>query len=228
MKRLVVILAALCLILGALSRLPLAWFVGDDLSTLDPDARAIGTLWNGAVIGIDGLPPIQTSLSGTSMALTADGPTLRLDGTARTSGLTNTTLSTPIRSLARFDPRLSGLAGQASFTLDSLTIDDGQCVSAVGTASTDVLAANATRWGWQGPTLSGPITCENGQIVIDLGGEQSGQSATVRLSLDLSGPYRTDITLDTQDPAASAILPLFGFERAGNTSWRISEAGSWQ
>ena len=216
------------LLLGLLTRIPLAWVLGGSLSGFDANARAVGTVWNGAVVGIDGLPPIQTRLRGTEVELTADGPTLTLRARAGRSSLSDVALTSPIAALARFDPRLAGLDGEAAITLERVEFAQGRCTAAIGTAATDVLASNAARWSWQGPKLSGPVTCEEGEVVLSLEGEDATQAATARLQIDPAGPYRTEVGLSTDEPGAGLVLPLFGFEPAGANRWRLSESGSWQ
>ena len=226
--RIIVVAAVVGLLVGLLTRVPLAWVLGDSLSGLDANARAVGTVWRGAVVGIDGLPPIQTRLRGTEVELTADGPTLTLRARAGRSSLRDVALSSPIAALARFDPRLAGLDGEAAITLQRVEFAQGRCTAATGTAATDVLASNAARWSWQGPALSGPVTCEEGELVLSLEGEDASQAATARLRIDPAGPYRTEVGLSTNEPGAGLVLPLFGFEPAGTDRWRLSESGSWQ
>ena len=227
MIRRLALAGAIGAVAGLLTQLPLAWAVGDRLAPADPDAKALGTVWSGHIAHIDGLPPIATTLRGTTVELAADAPRMRLAALATTNSLSDVSLSLPVASLARFDPRLDGIDGELNLQLAELTLADGQCTSASGTADTDVLAVNRSSWQWSGPRLSGPVTCEDGSVVIAMTGRDGTGSVDATFRISPSGPYRTEITLTSPDPRASTFLPLFGFQPRGADSYSISEAGRW-
>ena len=219
--------AVIGLVAGAALSLPLAWVAGERLDALDPDAAAIGTVWDGHVAHIAGLPPIRTRVRGREVAVDADGAGLTLDGTAGPSGITGVNLATPVRALSRFDPRLTGLAGEVSASDVTLRFEDGQCVEGSGTARTDALARNAAAWSWRGPELSGPVTCESGAVVVDLSGEEAGAGVRARIAIDPAGIYTTTVDIRTVQPEAAALLPLFGFQQQ-SSGFRLQESGRWQ
>ena len=213
---------------GITTQAPLSWVTGERLALADPDAQALGTIWDGSIAHIDGLPPVRTRLEGRQVILTASGPQLDMQGIAAPGRLSDIALSLPVASLARFDPRLSGLGGDVSLTVDELIFDGARCASASGQASTDVLAVNTTSWRWQGPPLSGPISCEEGDVLIAMDGQDASGSVEARIRISPAGPYRTEVTVQTSDPAAGAVLPLFGFDASGTNRWRLNESGAWQ
>ena len=227
MKRLLFAGAVIGLLAGAAVSLPLSWVAGERLDALDPDAAALGTVWDGHVAHIAGLPPIHTRVRGTDVAVEADGAGLTLDGTAGPSGITDMSLATPVRALSRFDPRLTGLAGDVSATDVTLRFEDGGCVEGSGTARTDALSRNAAAWSWRGPELSGPVTCEDGAVVVTMSGEEAGAGVQARVEIDPAGIYTTTVDIRTAQPEAAALLPLLGFQRQ-STGCRLQENGRWQ
>ena len=227
MTRLAIVAALVGATLGVIAQVPLTWAAGDSVALADADAAAHGTVWEGTLAHIDGLPPIATRLRGTTMTMSADAPTLRLAAAASPRAIRDISLSLPIATLARFDARMEGLAGEVRLVADEIVINDGTCTSASGTAFTNVLAVNAASWEWSGPELSGPITCEDGSVVIALSGAEATGDVTARVAISPSGPYRTDITMSDLDPRAGAILPLFGFQPAGGGSFTLNESGAW-
>ena len=227
MRRLAVISGLLGAVLGVVSQVPLAWAVEGGVKQADPEAAAHGTVWDGTLAHIDGLPPISTRLRGTTMSLSADAHTLRLAAAASPQAIRDVSLSLPIATLARFDTRMQGLLGEVRLVADEIVIRDGACTSASGTAFTDVLAVNAANWEWRGPELSGPISCEDGSVVVAMNGSDASGQVTARVAISPSGPYRTDITMSGLDPRASAVLPLFGFQPAGGGSFTLRESGAW-
>ena len=227
MRKLIIAAGVVGLLAGAALTLPLSWVAGERISSLDPDAAAVGTVWDGHVAHIAGLPPIRTQLRGTDVAVEADGAGLTLDGTASPSGITGMTLATPVRALSRFDPRLTGLAGDVSASDVTLRFEDGQCVEGSGTARTDALSRNVALWSWRGPELSGPVTCENGAVVVALSGQDAGTGVDARVEIDPLGLYTTTVDIRTAQPEAAALLPLLGFQRQ-STGFRLEESGRWQ
>jgi hypothetical protein len=227
-KRWILLTALLGGAIGLAQQVPLSWFAGENLTLADPNARALGTVWDGHIAHIEGLPPIATQLEGRKIVLAADGAQLKMTGVAEPGRLSDIALNLPIRSLARFDPRLAGLNGEIDLRLDELLIEGNACTQASGSAMTDVLALNAATWQWAGPEMQGPIACEEGAVVITMEGADASGTVDVRIAISPSGPYRTDVNLYTPDPNAAAILPLFGFERGAGDTYRISESGAWQ
>ena len=227
-----IVVAALAFAAGLVRHLPLDWVAGGVVEAADPDAVAVGTVWSGALAHVTGLPPIETDLQGREVRLSATGAT-RLDGFVSADGARDVVLSLPVASLARFDGRLSGLAGDVRLQVDTLEVEDGECAAASGLAATDVLARNGARWGgWSGPQLSGPITCEGGAVVVDMAGSQSAGGATdaanARFTFRLDGPYTVAFDVTSARPEAAAVLPLFGLEPQGGGRFALSDAGSWR
>ncbi len=100
------------------------------------------------------------------------------------------------------------------------------CEAATGTIRTDVLKRNKARFQWQGPELSGPINCENGEIVATLSGQDSRTEIEAVARINLSGSYRLETSVSSRDPEAAALLPLYGFQRSGGR-FTLTEQGQW-
>ena len=120
--------------------------------------------------------------------------------------------------------------GTYSLRLDHIGFNvldlEAGCQSAKGEFSTDVLQKNAGLWQWSGPVLYGPISCENGDIVSVLSGKDARQSLDVRTVMKPDGRYQAEFNIQTRDAAASALLPLYGFEPS-QKGFRLNEQGRW-
>ena len=233
MKRLAIILAILVMAVTTVMNLPLSW-AGQSFMPNIQNMRPVysGTLWNGRVNGLPRIgsmeieiSPMKTLLGKSAAQFSVNAPALRVNGSANIKGVINAALDGDAFGIADIDPRFAGLQGSYALELKNLHIRE-KCASGSGTARTDILQRNAAFMQWSGPALSGPITCEDGDIVIALSGDDAQQSVRANIRLDLSGQYRAVIDLISRDNRADAVLPLFGFEKT-QTGFRLSEAGRW-
>ncbi|MGB6229342.1 MAG: type II secretion system protein N, partial [Litorimonas sp.] len=143
-------------------------------------------------------------------------------------GVSDLVLGMPIARLPISDQRLAGLSGRLSLRVDEAVIEDGACLSASGSASTDVLAANRARFDWTGPELSGPVDCVDGRLRVRLSGQDAAQQVEATVLTGFDGMYRTDISVSTRDPMAGNVLTLFGFAQDRAGSYTLSEQGQWR
>jgi hypothetical protein len=187
-----------------------------------------GTIWDGQVEGVPllGTVAVKGGLGNLSF-LTAPGD-VTLSGKVSPTGIEDLILSMPVAQLPMSDARLSGLSGRISLQVEQAVIKDGTCVSATGTASTDILAANGARFDWAGPELSGPVDCADGRLRVRLTGESGTETVLATITTGFDGVYQSDVTVSTTDPAAGNVLTLFGFNPAGNGDYRLSEQGRWR
>lgn len=223
-------LIIICVLAGLTSLvryLPLSW-VGAGANVPAEIGTLSGTIWDGQVedVPLFGTVAVKGGFGNLSF-LTAPGD-VTLSGKVSSTGIENLILSMPIAQLPMSDARLSGLLGRISLRVTEAVIDDGVCVSADGTASTDVLAANRARFDWTGPELSGPVDCEDGRLRVQLSGQSGQETVSAVITTGLDGLYQSDVTVSTTDPVAGNILTLFGFNPTGNGDYRLSEQGRWR
>ncbi len=226
-------------LIALLSQLPaqpiLKTFAGD---AVGPDASASGTVWNGQVTGAAGLGPISYTaslsrlLSGRApIEARTQMPGISISGSAGHGRLSDLSFSGKIWTFSNVDPRLSGLEGDFSAVIETLTYDSADpeagCTSATGRAQSDVLQSNQARLSWRGPKVAGPISCEAGALMIALSGEGDGQSVTLNFKVFPDGRYENQAGVQTRDPNAQAVMALFGFMAAGNV-YTLNETGRWQ
>lgn len=225
MRLLLVGFAVLVGLASLIRHFPLSWAgaaLPAEIGTLS------GTIWDGQVEGVPLLGTVAVKGGvGNLSFLTAPGD-VTLSGKVSPTGIENLILSMPVARLPMSDARLSGLSGRISLQIAEAVIKDGACVSAVGTASTDILAANRARFDWIGPELSGPVDCEDGRLRVRLSGEAGTETVLATIITGLDGLYQSDVTVSTADPAAGNILTLFGFNPASNGDYRLSEQGRWR
>lgn len=223
-------LAVMAGLASLIRHFPLSWAgaaLPADIGTLSGTTLS-GTIWDGQVDNVPLLGTVAVKGGfGNLSFLTAPGD-VTLSGKVSPTGVETLILSMPVARLPMSDSRLSGLSGRISLRIAQAVIKDGACVSATGTASTDVLAANRARFDWTGPELSGPVDCDDGRLRVRLNGEAGTQTVLATIVTGLDGVYQSDITVSTSDPAAGNVLTLFGFNPAGNREYRLSEQGRWR
>jgi len=225
--------ASLGLAVGFVSSIPLAWVgkaIVPNIEGVDP--VYMGTVWTGRVGNIPGIGPLHLKnrplnvLSGKGLlTFTSSKVGLDISGAASLSRNINLNLKGSLTALAHIEDRFDGLAGDYDIVVDQMKLTD-KCESGEGQARTDVLMRNRTQWKWQGPELSGPISCDKGDIVFNLSGQDARQSVEVDFRLSLSGEYRSTIDVITSNAGADLVLPLYGFEKT-QTGYRLSEFDRW-
>lgn len=194
-----------------------------------------GTIWKGFMSGTDaGLLNLETSLgrllTGKNPVHVWGGPDgLSVKAEAGFSGLRAIKLDGTMKALALRDPRIGAVKG--NFRLDVPDMKLMQtCDYANGTAWTDFLSQNKSTLYWQGPVLEGPVSCVDGQILVDLAGKDQTAEITAKVTIGLEGNYRADITAKvnkTLEQFAAPSLQQFGFYKDGGT-YKLTEQGKWQ
>ncbi|MEM7730376.1 MAG: type II secretion system protein N [Pseudomonadota bacterium] len=225
MRRLLILVAILAGFASLVRHFPLAWagnVLPDGIATLS------GTIWNGQASGVPLLGDLKVEAGLGSASLSTPSGNVSFSADVAPGGVEDLVLSMPVSQLPTSDARLSGLSGRFSLRVDEAQIDDGACLSATGTASTDVLASNRDRFGWAGPALSGPVDCVGGRLRVRLSGSDGAQTVGVIITTGLDGVYQSDVTVDTTDPAAGNALALFGFSPTRDGAYRLAEQGRWR
>ena len=236
MKKRIVLLCGLSAIAALVTQFPLVWaakFLPDNVpSTI----RYSGTLSQGSAVepSLFGRAIFKTNfLSRSANFIYSDG-VYSGEGQLTLGGIKALRSRGYVEGLSRIDRRAANLKGGYDLSVESLEFGKGgaACAQASGEFSTDVLGANYAYWQWRGPTLNGPITCENGDVVARLSGDSQSDGILVNVQGDvrISGDmtYRVDITVVTPDPRAGAILPLYGFDDAGGGRYNLVETGRLQ
>lgn len=226
-------------VLGAagaiLSQLPLSWvapsFMPDGLGQ---DIHYSGTVWNGRIKGLDYLGAVNFRLQpkaivtgGIPLSFTTRSPAMSISGQASRKQLKDIRFTGTLAKLPTRDGRLKELAGQVDLDVSDMQIEDGACALATGQVSTDFLALNQSRWQWRGPKLAGPISCEGGDVIAQLSGQENGQTIRADLRLSKDGSYAANIIVQTNQVEAGVVLPLYGFEAIGR-EYKLTEQGQWR
>ena len=233
-KRSLVLVSALGAVIGLVMQPPLAWVAPHVMpDELGSNIRYSGTLWNGAVSDINYLgtakfkiEPKKWIKGGLPLSFQTSSSAMQISGKASKTKIEGLRFTAQLGGLPTNDGRLKELAGEVNIQIADLTFDK-DCKSAVGQASTDFLSRNAARWQWRGPLLSGPIACEDGDLIANLSGSDDGQTIKADLRIVPDGTYRADISVRTPQPAAGLVLPLYGFENR-NGEFRLTEQGKWR
>ena len=235
MRKRYIFLGVLGAAAAVLSQLPLSWVAPSFMpGGLGQDIQYSGTVWNGRVNGLDYLGAVNFKLNpkaiitgGIPLSFSTQSPAMTLSGQASQKQLKDIRFNGILAKLPTRDGRLKELAGQVEIRVSDLKIQDGGCASATGQSSTDFLTANQSRWQWRGPKLAGPISCEGGDLIAALSGQENGQIIHADLRLSKDGSYAANITVQTNQAEAGAVLPLYGFEAIGR-EYKLTEQGQWR
>lgn len=217
-------------VIGALSALvvgfPLRWvapsFVADGA-----DFNYSGTIWAGRVSNVPIFAAFKYKLAGLSVDVQGQNGANVMVGNLGRTRAKDMDVQIDLSTLPMTDPRLQGLVGQLSATLDDVRWTDAGCTAAAGRVATDILQRNGGAINWTGPNLAGPISCEDGHIIARLRGKDTEQSVAADVTLMLNGDYRAEITVSTDRVEAPAVLPMFGFTGT-NRDFRLTEQGRWR
>lgn len=224
----------LCSVLiASISFFPLSWLGHAFINPRVPYSLAYqGTVWNGTLSGIPNIAPVtfQTSpvkaLTGQdALSFQSRSPQLEFAGRLGIKHLEEFTLQGHASYLGVIDGRLGNLSGIFAMNITEAHFNAG-CERATGSTTSDILAQNAHIWYWQGPSLSGPVTCEDGALSLTLSGKDPSTDVNAHIAIRLDGTYRIQIDLASTDPRTDAVLPLYGFQKT-QTGYRLSEAGKW-
>ncbi|WP_026942422.1 type II secretion system protein N [Hellea balneolensis] len=235
MRKRFIVLGGLSAVAAALINLPLKWvapyFVPEGLGQA---IRYTGTVWDGQVESLDYIGTANFKLSpkaflsgGLPLVFRTQSPAMSISGQASKSQLKDIRFAGTLAKLPTRDGRLKELVGQVNILLSDMQIYDGNCSSAKGRITTDFLMRNRARWQWQGPKLTGPISCENGEMIVTLTGKDNNQAIRADLRLFKDGRYAANFTVQTSQPEAGVVLPLYGFEAVGR-EYKLTEQGQWR
>lgn len=237
-----IIYAALSLIIAIVAAITMApvGFIMKQVSASDARiqyASAQGSVWNGKVrdirYGIQSVGDAEIKTSGLALLTGKLSSDIRLTGSGLNGRgqvaagfggdvtIRNMRVLGSTADLINITPEVRDLAGEFTIDVRQAELKDNACTSAQGTVWTDILTRMERRYRWTGPELSGPISCENGQVVIALSGQNAdGENVSARLeiSLDATGNFLADVTTTSRDTIQA--LTLLGFEFQGDDVFR--------
>jgi len=191
--------------------------------------HASGTLWRGALHGVNvggqavGEVRFRTrpsALLGGKLAVDLDinGPAGAGRGDARIGfdrsvDVRNLIADVNVQALTRLDPRLRQSPAKltASITRFSLS-GSGACRNAEGAVETDILSALGGRYAWEGPDLSGTLSCDDDATRVRLENKGGEDDIIVNASLKPPGIWTTDARVSTSNPGVLQALRALDFE----------------
>lgn len=114
-------------------------------------------------------------------------------------------------------PQVVGAGGgDFSLELKDLKFSGNACQSASGQVWTDALAKVALK-GWVGPELRGPITCKDGQLLVEATGKSpAGEDVVARMSISPRLDMEMVAAVTNAQGAAVKALTDMGFVPEGN------------
>lgn len=192
-------------------------------------SHVAGTIWNGRLHGVDvagqsigdvtfKLKPAALLTGALAFDLGIDGLTGAGRGSGkiglnRTVSIENAIADINIQTLARLDPRLRQAPAQLTATIKHLEITgDGACRKADGVISTDILTSLGGRYAWEGPPMSGPVSCHNNALRIVLQNDGGPDDITASVDLHPSGVYDVTARMQTTNTNVRQALLALQFE----------------
>ena len=102
--------------------------------------------------------------------------------------------------------------------IQSLVLDEGDCVEASGLVQSGALVPVGQLYGVVAPEIEGYLACHEGRPAIDLAGNTPDMSFEGRVVFDAAG-YNWTLTVETQRADLAEALALMGFSQT---------SGGWQ
>lgn len=235
MRKRYILLGCLGAAAAVISQLPLSWIAPSFMPDgVGQDVHYSGTVWNGQVRGLDFVGTMNFKLNpkaiitgGLPLSFSTQSSAMSISGQASQKQLKDIRFAGTLAKLPTRDGRLKELAGRVDIHVSDLQIKDDGCASTSGQVSTDFLSLNEARWQWRGPKLAGPISCEGDDLLVNLSGQENRQIIRADLRLSKDGSYAANITVQTDQPEAGVVLPLYGFEAMGH-EYKLTEQGQWR
>lgn len=121
-------------------------------------------------------------------------------------------LQQQISSIQALTPSARAVGGTVRLTDGEIRLTRNGCEDASGNLTTDALSKIAVQYGREFGAVSGPLSCRDGNIHIDLAGSsQRGDKITINAHSSLTGAARFDAWVETTDIEVSFALPQIGF-----------------
>lgn len=201
-------------------------------------ARASGTVWNGALAGLHwrgrDLGDARIAVRPLSLLIGRLGADFELDGKGVVSGsgfvaatlggfaVRDLSLSADVAQL----PIVLPLSGKVAVDLAAADGGPNGCRRIEGAVRTNALVNRPAGLAWRGPELEGPVTCENGAIVIPLKGGTASESVAVAMTLGHDGTFGIRVEARTPDAALISVLSAVGFVEADGVM-TLTQHGRW-
>jgi hypothetical protein len=198
-----------------------------------------GTIWNGTAkdiitpVGALNLrfkaSPLSLLMLSVSGEWQANSLGVNAQGKAETSLFSNRklTASQIELNLSAFNIQ-EAIIGTLNLDIRALEIsENGACIAVDGDGKTDALIRSQETLNWRGPLLEGPLSCDNGNFILTLAGENNGERVTIKSTLFTNGLYQHDITVSSDNPLLAAALVYQGFED-NIEDFRLQKNGQWR
>ncbi len=197
-----------------------------------------GTLWKGSVhdVIVANQPIGRVDLKTRPLSVLSLSPTLEwsfagpvgsgrgvlLTTLSNDIELSNTIVDLNVQALARLDARLRQAPSKVSLTIRALeTRTNGECRSATGNLSTDILSSLGGRYAWEGPNMIGEIRCENLDYLVTLQNDGGPDDVSASIQIEPSGLFDVSALMVPTNANVQAALPVIGFTQ-GETGYEYS------
>jgi type II secretion system (T2SS) protein N len=187
-----------------------------------------GTIWRGKFFGVStrGAPLGDIEYTLSALSLLSFSPKVQVksaNGAVRGEGqITFGAGGRIVLSDAVFDVDLGPFArqgvlgmpvqGEARLQVEEIRVSQRGCEKAAGEVWTNILEAPAKQYSTGGFPMSGVVSCDNADLLLDLSG--SGENGEAELALRISPDltYELVATARPSEADIASVLRLFGFE----------------
>lgn len=105
--------------------------------------------------------------------------------------------------------------GRFSLDIADLVLSNGVCAAVTGEAWTDALAQLDFDGRWTGPELRGPVSCRDGEILVETGGNAAGGELVIaNIGIGRDFGMTLDASVSGAGPEAALTLSRLGFRPA--------------
>jgi hypothetical protein len=229
-----IVIAVVVVIVGAVAMFPMS-MAADFAAKAAPDfkyAKADGSVWSGKLTGVTyGAQRIgDVSVAGDfgslfggkaagTVALSRNGLTGAADMAWPLGGkelaLSRFKLEGAVSTVRGMPEAVASRGGKFRLELSELKFAGDKCQSAKGQVWTDALA-KVSHKGWTGPELTGPVSCEDGKLVVNATGKApTGEDVVARM--DIGGHLDMAMTATVTNARGGALesLKSLGFTEQG-------------
>jgi len=113
------------------------------------------------------------------------------------------------------------LGGSIRILNGSFDIDQNGCNSAEGEIFTDLLMRLGNQYGRSFSELKGPVSCENGNVMISLSASSAeGDLIEIAGNVSAAGAGEFNISVTTFDSEIRLVLQEYGFTKSDDDVWR--------
>lgn len=106
--------------------------------------------------------------------------------------------------------------GRLTINAESVVLQNGDCLEAAGTVSTDAVTRFAASYGQAAGEFTGSLSCDGPMVLLDMSGDVGQDIATAQLRVGTAEASSLEARVEQAEPDIAAALLFYGFETDGD------------